>query len=160
MRRMHVLLSSTNRLMRPAGVPGEDSAGLGGLDTGEPLELVGSHLGGVGAEADLAGSTTDEADTVGVEGLVDGGSAGLGASERNLAVSLLSDHLGNLAGLALAEVLDDGGLHGELDKVERQEPDDVLNRKTGLESEANSEGERLHTQTQTIPIQPPEMARI
>lgn len=125
---MHVLLSSVNRLVRPAWVPGEDSAGLGGLDTGEPRKLVGGHLGGVGAEADLAGSAADEADTVGVEGLVEGSSARLGAGERNAAVSLFSNHLGNLAGLALAERLDDRSLHGELDKVERQEPDDVLNR--------------------------------
>lgn len=107
-------------------VPGENTTRLRSLDATQPPELVGGHPGGIAAEADLAGSAADEADTVGVERLVQGGGARLGADERNLASGGLGDGGGDLALLAGTEVLDDRGLHGELDQVEREEPDDVL----------------------------------
>ena len=76
-------------------------------------------------ETDLASGAADEANTVGVERLVDGSSTGLSASDGNTRLAGLG--LGVLLGLALlAQVLDDGSLHRELDQVERDVPDDVL----------------------------------
>ena len=104
------------------GVARERLASALRLDAGEPLELLGLDRD-TASEADLAGGTLDEGHTVRVEGLVDGGSAGLGAGEGNAASLGGLERLGLVAG---TELLDDGGLHRELDQVEGEEPDDVL----------------------------------
>lgn len=58
-------------LMRSAGVPGKNVSGLRGLDGRESLQLLGGHVRGVLSETCTASGATDEADTVGVERLVD-----------------------------------------------------------------------------------------
>ena len=103
---------------------GQDGAGARGLDRAEALELLGLHRD-LRAEADLARRAADERDTVRVERLVNRGRARLGAGDGHTG--------GSLRGLvaerrlvAVAEVLDDRGLHRELDQVRGQGPDDVL----------------------------------
>jgi len=56
---------------------------------------------------------------------VDGSGAGLGAGERDAALGAQRSGLESLLGAVVADPLDDGGLHAELDKVEREEPDDI-----------------------------------
>jgi hypothetical protein len=103
-------------------VAGEGGTGLLGLNTAKTLELSWRHLDTtVLAETDLPGGASEETNTIGVERLVDGSSAGLGASKRDVAMFLLG-----LGLLALAEVLDDSSLHSELDPIQRHEPDNVL----------------------------------
>lgn len=73
------------------------------------------------SEPDSPCNTLEERHTVGVQALVDRRSAGLGAGKGNTRGGLR----GELRLVTLAEVLDDGGLHRELDPVEGDEPDDV-----------------------------------
>jgi hypothetical protein len=61
----------TTRLCRnTAGVASERRTSVLGLDRAEALELLRAHTNTV-AEANLAGSTAEESDTVGVQRLVD-----------------------------------------------------------------------------------------
>lgn len=104
----------------------QDLARLLSLDAAEALELFGLDAHTL-AEADLASSTTDERSTVGVERLVDRGGAGLGTGHGDaLGLGLGGSGGGGL--VTVAEVLDDSSLHGELDPVERHEPNDVLEK--------------------------------
>ena len=75
------------------------------------------------AEANFAGSPLDEADTVRVETLVDTGGTTLGASQWDITSG--DTLLSHLAFTAVTPELDDGSLHGELDKVEGEEPNYV-----------------------------------
>ena len=103
---------------------GEHGARLRSLDTREAAKLLGLDRDLL-PEADTVGGTTKEGDTVGVKRLVDGGGARLGAVDGDAA----GDVLGLLAEgslVALTKVLDNRGLHGELDKIHGQEPDDIL----------------------------------
>lgn len=105
---------------------GQDLARLLSLDAAEALELFGLDAHTL-AEADLASGTTDERGTVRVERLVDRGGAGLGTGHGDaLGLSLGGSGSGGL--VTVAEVFDDGGLHSELDPVERHEPNDVLRK--------------------------------
>ena len=100
----------------------EDAAGARSLDRAEALELLGLH-GDLLAEANLARRAADERHTVRVERLVNRGRTRGRASHGDAGLlGVLSDNLV----VTLAEVLDDRGLHRELDQVQRQEPDDVL----------------------------------
>lgn len=65
-----------------------------------------------------------------------GSSTGLGLDERDTA-GLVGSGGSDLVLLALREVLDGSGLHGELDEVHGKEPDDVL-RKGLYQKEKNS----------------------
>ena len=67
----------------------------------------------------------DEVRAIQVQALFDRRGAELGARERD-ALGLCGDLFGGLALVAGVEPLDEGGLHAELDPVEREEPDDVL----------------------------------
>ena len=100
----------------------ESGASLGSLDGTEALQLIGLHRYFL-AEADLAGGTADERDTVGVERLVDGGGTGLSAGDGD--TSGLSGG-GGSGEVASTDALDDGSLHRELDPVEGDEPNDIL----------------------------------
>jgi len=102
-------------------VPRQSSTGLVSLDASQTPQLVLVDLDGVLTEADLAGGALQEANTVRVQALVDGSRARLSAGEWDAGLRLFE----LLPVLALAEVLDDGSLHRELDQVEREEPDDV-----------------------------------
>ena len=117
--------SSRPRLCRRArGVTREDGASLRSLDRGEATELLGLDRDLL-PEADLVGGAAEERDTVRVERLVDRRSTGLGARDGNARRDLSS--LGADGALVtVAEVLDDRGLHRELDEVHGREPDDVL----------------------------------
>ena len=114
----------SSRLLRTARVAGQRRTSLGSLDAGEALELALAHLDALVSEARTVSSTLEEADTVGVHRLVDGSSARSGAGKRNLSTGGLGS-LGSLALATVAESLDDGGLHRELDPVQGEEPDDV-----------------------------------
>jgi hypothetical protein len=97
------------------------------LDAAEALEFFGLHRDvNLAAKADLASSPLDERYTVGVERFVDRSDTRLGAGERDTGTGggLASD----LGFVTSTKGLDDGGLHRELDPVERDEPDDVLKR--------------------------------
>lgn len=123
------------------------------LDAAEALELVRGHARCAVAEADLSGGTRQEGGSVAVEGC----SARGGTSERDTTSD--SGLLSLETKTALAEVLDDGGLHGKLDQVKREEPNNVLvKEKSRSGSDAGMcANDKILTQTQTIPIQPPEM---
>jgi hypothetical protein len=95
-----------------------------GLDAAEALELLGLHRD-LRAEAHLARRALDERHTVRVQGLVDRRRAGLGARDGDAVRGFVC----SLGLVPLAERLDDGGLHRELDPVERDEPYDVLHIK-------------------------------
>ena len=74
-------------------------------------------------EANLARRTADERHTVRVELLVNRGRARGRASHGDAGLlGVLSDNLV----VTLAEILDDRGLHRELDEIEGEEPNDVL----------------------------------
>lgn len=64
--------------------------------------------------------TYDEADSVGVEGLVDGGGTRLGTGDGE---TILSDSEGRGASVVLGVVHGDEAAHTELDEVEGEEPD-------------------------------------
>lgn len=133
----------------------QDLARLLSLNAAETLELLGLDAHTL-AEADLASGTTNERGTVGVERLVDRGGARLGAGHRDtLGLSLSGGGSGGF--VTVAEVLDDSRLHSELDPVERHEPYNVLEKEIRLDLCRHNESIRRLTQTQTIPIQPPEM---
>lgn len=97
------------------------------LDATEPLQLLRlyAHLL---AKANLADSTANERRPVRVHRLVYGCSARLGPNHRDacLSTSTSSRCLGHL--VTIAEVLDNCGLHRELDQVEGNKPDDILPR--------------------------------
>lgn len=103
---------------------GEHRARLRSLDTREAAELLGLDRDLL-PEADLVGGTTEEADTVRVQRLVDRRSAGLGTGDGDTAGSLAS-LLAKGGLVTLTQPPDDGSLHGELDEIERQEPDNIL----------------------------------
>ena len=137
-------------------VTGQDCTSVGGLDAGESLQLLRLD-GDLSTEANLAGSPLDKGHTVGVQRLVDRSGTGSGLDQ--------GDTSGSEGGLCssttvatLTEILDGGSLHGKLDEIEREEPNDVLMKWSILRT--GGELERRLTQTQTIPIQPPEMARM
>lgn len=109
----------------PAGVASQCRADPLSLDTAEALQLLRLH-GDLATEADLASGALDERDTVGVERLVDGGSAGLGASDGDTLASSSSGSLCDGRLVTLAEPCNNGVLHAELDEVEGKEPDNVL----------------------------------
>ena len=100
----------------------EDAASARSLDRAEALELLGLH-GDLLTKADLAGSATDERHTVRVKRLVDRSRARGRAGHGDAGLLRV---LGDGLVVTLAEVLDDRGLHRELDQVQRQEPDNVL----------------------------------
>ena len=109
---------------RTRRVAGEDGAGLRRLDGREAAKLFGLDRDLL-PEADLVGSAAEEADTVRVQRLVDRGSARLSAGDRDARRGLdglLAD--GTL--VTVAQVLDDSGLHRELDEIHGHEPDNVL----------------------------------
>jgi len=109
------LCSSATRV---AGQSGSNSLRL---DTAKSLELLGLH-GDLLPEANLASSALDERHTIRVQRLVDGGSARLGTSDGDTGGG---DGSSGGLDMPVAEVLDDSSLHGELDQVKGQEPDDV-----------------------------------
>jgi hypothetical protein len=105
-------------------VAGEYGTCLRSLETRETAELLGldRHLL---PETDFVGGTAKEGDTVGIERFVNGSGARLGTSDRD-AASRLTGLLAEGSLVALAQILDDGSLHSELDQIHRQEPDNVL----------------------------------
>lgn len=117
------------------------------------IETLTAHFHGT-AKANLPRCPTNEADTVRVHRLMNGGGTTGRARQWDLAAAL--NLCSDLPLSTLTQVFDDRGLHCELDEVEWQEPDDVL-------FDDRSACERYmrkypsHTQTQTIPIHAPEI---
>lgn len=109
-------------LCSATGVACQRLANALSLYAAEALQLFGLH-GNLSTKANLARHPLDERDTIRVQRLVDRGGAGLRTVDFE--ASLL-DHLGLLALVTLAEILDNGGFHGKLDPIERNEPNDVL----------------------------------
>lgn len=103
---------------------GEHGARLRSLNAREAAELLGLDRDLL-PEADLVSSTTEEADTVRVQRLVDRRSARLCTGNGDTASGLLG-LLAKARLMTITERLDDGGLHCELDQVHREEPDYVL----------------------------------
>jgi hypothetical protein len=103
----------------------ERLASMCGLDRRKALELGLTHLDLLSAlEADAASSTLDERNTIPIQALVDTSNAA-GSAGNGDTCALALDLVPQLLLVALAEVLDDGSLHRELDTVEREEPDEV-----------------------------------
>ena len=104
------------------------------LNAAESLQLLRLD-GDLSTEANLASGPLDEGHTVGVQRFVDRGGARNGLDQGNT-----SSSEGSLRGsatlAALADVLDDGGLHGKLDKVKREEPNDVLTKRLGKDRDS------------------------
>lgn len=95
------------------------------LDRRESLELALVHVDLFATgETDGSGGTLDKADTIAVQALVDTSHTAGRACDRYTGALALDFRL-ELLLVALAEVLDDGGLHGKLDTIQGQEPDDV-----------------------------------
>jgi hypothetical protein len=94
----------------------EGGSGLGDLGRSESLLLVGGHGDLVASETPLGG--LEERGSVRVQGLVSGDSS-LHRSAR-----LDTSRMG-LGSSSLLKGLDDGVLHGELDEVHGEVPDDV-----------------------------------
>lgn len=109
-------------LCSATGVACQRLANALSLYAAETLKLFGLHSN-LSTEADLARHPLDERHTIRVQRLVDRSGAGLRTVDFEAG---LLDHLCLLALVALAEILDDGGLHGEFDPIERDEPNDVL----------------------------------
>ena len=105
------------------GVTGEGGTCASGLDAAEALQLLGLD-GYLLTESNLASRATDERHTVRVHAFVDRSRARLSASNGDTSGGLLS-HGGVVT---LTKRLDDSSLHGELDKIERNEPNDVLKK--------------------------------
>lgn len=107
-------------------IASEGGTGVVSLNAAEAGKLVGINVDLL-TKANFPSRTTQEGDTVGIEGFVDGGSAGLSSVERNIA-TLSPDHL--FLGFALptlAKRLNDSRFHGKLDQIERKEPDNIPN---------------------------------
>lgn len=138
-----------------AGVTSESSSDTLSLYAAEAVEFFRLD-GHFSAKTDTARSTPDERDTVGVEGLVDGGSTGLSAGDGDTSRSF-GEHL---VFTALTKGFDNSCLHAEFDPVKGSEPNDVLQNQTSVNHGENCCADIELTQTQTIPIQPPEMASI
>ncbi len=130
------------------GMPRERLARLRRLDAAEPLHLAVLHHHLL-AEPYPARGAVQERHAVRVERLVDR----LHARRRALHAHLRR----GLRQPLVPQVLDEGGAHGELDPVEGDEPDDVL------WAQGSGKGFKRHhylkklTQTQTIPIHPPDI---
>ena len=92
-----------------------------GLNRGESVELVLGHVDLLTlAQTDSVDASRQPRGSVGVERLV----SRLSSSD-GLAGGIDRVSSGGLGGLSLLQSLDDGELHGELDEVEREVPDDV-----------------------------------
>ena len=105
----------------PTWVPRERLANSLGLDRAESLQLLRLHRD-LSAKAYFTCRTLDERHTVRVERFVDGGSARLGAGERDAGGSFfLGDTL-----MTLADSFDNGGFHCKFNPIQGDEPDDVL----------------------------------
>jgi len=96
----------------------ESGTRLLSLDGGESLQLVLGHVDLL-STLELVGGSRDEVGSVGVERLVSRSSSGKSFSFG------IDNGGGSSIGLSLLEVLDDGELHGVLDQVEREVPDNV-----------------------------------
>ena len=88
------------------------------LDGRESLQLVLGHVDLL-SSLELVGSSRDKVGSVRVEGLVSGSSSGQSFSR------LVDEGGGNSGSLSLLEVLDDGELHGVLDEIHGEVPDNV-----------------------------------
>lgn len=86
---------------------------------------------------------------------MDGRGTGLCPYHRDTSRDSCFSSCGAIA--TLTEVLDDGGLHGKFDPVKRDEPDDVLHFKVFPQYLVSMEHGSGRTQTQTMPIHPPEI---
>ena len=95
------------------------------LDAGEALQLVVADAD-FATETDSARCTTDEANTVRVERLVDRSCPRLSAGDGNTTLGLLLQFRTDLPLVTLAQVFDNSRLHGEFDPVQRNEPYDIL----------------------------------
>lgn len=94
-----------------------------GLNRGESVELVLGHVDLLSlAQTDSVDASRQPGSSVRVQGLV----SRLSSSDR-LAAGIDRVREGSLSGLSLLQGLDDGELHGELDQVEREVPNDVPN---------------------------------
>lgn len=104
------------------------------------------------AEADLASSTLDERNAILVERLVNGTHARLAATEGNTS----GGFRGESTFVTRTEPFDNGSPHTEFDPIQRDEPDDVL-EKGWINKKKRVKKRTRHTQTQTMPIHPPEI---
>lgn len=131
------------------GVTSERGASACCLDAAESLQLLRPD-GHLLTKPNLACCATNEGHTIPVKALIDRRHARLSANDGDTFRSLLRESLD----VTFTEVLDDRGLHPELNKVEGKEPYNVLHKRVSLTS---GQQRLLRTQTQTIPIQPPEI---
>jgi hypothetical protein len=96
----------------------KSSTRLLSLDGRESLQLVLGHVDLL-SSLELVGGSRDKVGSVRVEGLVSGSSSGQSFSR------LVDEGGGNSGSLSLLEVLDDGELHGVLDEIHGEVPDNV-----------------------------------
>ena len=145
-------LRSSTRTRRPTRVPRQRSTNALRLNTAKPLQLLGLHRNLL-PKPNFPRRALDEADTVRVQRLMDRRSARLGAGDGNTS----GGDSGGSELVPLAETFDNGGFHREFDPVERDEPDDVLRVIISItfKQTYKRRERKTHTQTQTIPIQPP-----
>jgi hypothetical protein len=106
----------------PARVPRQSRSDVLYLDARESLELILFHRHLL-TKANLPSRSLDERHTIGVQGLVDRRSTRLGL--RNWDTSLSRCFFDGPSSTG-ANVFYNSSLHGELDPVERDEPDDIL----------------------------------
>jgi len=113
-----MLLRSAARLSRSGSSSLESSTRLLSLDGGESLQLVLGHVDLL-ASLELVGGSRDKVGSVGVEGLVSGSGSGQSFSR------LVDEGGGSTGSLSLLQVLDDGELHGVLDEIHGEVPNNV-----------------------------------
>ena len=107
-------------------------------------------------KTDALQASGDDICTVLVQRTVKRGSTRRGTADRNTSRQGILMHL-PLA--TLADRLDNSGFHRKLYPIKRNEPDDILKCSQKAISKQSHE-DTLLTQTQTIPIQPPETPSI
>jgi hypothetical protein len=90
------------------------------------------------AEADLASSTLDERNAILVERLMNGTHTRLAATEGNTS----DDVRGESTFVTRTEPFDNGSPHTEFDPIQRDEPDNVL-EKAGLTKNALKRGQDI-----------------
>jgi hypothetical protein len=94
------------------------------LHTAEPLQFLRFDRDPA-SKPDFTGSTLDEGDTIGVQGLVDRSGTRLSTRYRH---TTLVRRLNGGDFVTCTQPLNDSRLHGKFDTIEGQEPNNVLQR--------------------------------
>lgn len=150
-----LLLHQPLTMRCPARIPCKSLSHLLCLDTSKSVHLLRFHRN-LSSNPNFTSSPLNERDTVRVQGFMDGRCPWSSTCQRNSGSSFFN----SFKFTASAKRFYNGGFHGEFDPVKGYKPDDVLKEKYKVNKTSKYIHQKKHTQTQTIPIHPPEMALI